>query len=418
VSLVRNIPDKADGAVSGVLSNETTKASSDLEALERLNAASSQLWHCADLAEGLKAILASTIQTMGASLGNVQLLDPRRNVLRIAAQNGFKKEFLDYFAEVSTADESACGRALRAKERIIIFDVETEPSYEPMREAAREAGYRAVQSTPLIGRHGTPLGMLSTHYATPYAPNQRELRLLDLYARQASDFIERCHIDDAIRASAERERTRTRELEAAEKHREFLVAELKHRVKNTLATVMALWQHSCTKAESLEAAKKSFAARLLALSNTHTSLGEGNWNGASLTSLLEGELRPYVGRDRANVEISGPDLHLNARAAVMMGLAFHELCTNSAKYGAFSSTQGKISTTWTMADGKMRFEWKESGGPPVSPPARRGFGRFLIERGIASDFGGDVDLNFDPGGLICRVTLPLEKLLAAEQRLS
>jgi PAS domain S-box-containing protein len=166
--------------------------------METLNRISSRLWRIRDLRQGLDEILTATIELLGADMGNIQLLDPQRKVLAIAAQRGFGQEFLDFFREVSGEDESACGKALRSGERIIIEDVETDAAYAPLRSVARAAEFRAVQSTPLIDRDGTQLGMLSTHFRSPHRPSQEELQRLDLYVRQAADFIERYKTDELL----------------------------------------------------------------------------------------------------------------------------------------------------------------------------------------------------------------------------
>jgi PAS domain S-box-containing protein len=165
----------------------------DADALARLNALGSQLWRATNLQEGMGEMLDATIGMLGADMGNVQLLEG--GTLRIAAQRGFREDFLEFFREVSADDDSACGRALRTGERIIIADVEADEAYAPMRAIARAAGCRAVQSTPLIGRDGKPRGIISTHWRSPYLPDARQLRYLELYVRQASDFIERWEIE-------------------------------------------------------------------------------------------------------------------------------------------------------------------------------------------------------------------------------
>jgi len=175
------------------------RTSAEAVALAKLNQLSSRLWQMHKLGEGLDEMLSATIELLGADLGNIQILDPVKGALRIAAQQGFKQDFLDFFSEVSVEDDSACGRALRAGERIIIEDVEADEPYAPLRPIARSAGYRAVQSTPLTGRQGKPLGMISTHFRHVHRPSEHDLRLLDLYARQASDFIERCETDESLR---------------------------------------------------------------------------------------------------------------------------------------------------------------------------------------------------------------------------
>ena len=173
----------------------------EARALIRLNACSSRLWQMRTLRDGLNEILSATIELLGADKGNVQILHPERGVLTIEAQKGFEKDFLDFFREVSADDDCACGRTLRRGERTVIEDIEKDLGFAPFRPVARAAGFRAVVSTPLIGRDGAPLGMLSTHFSSPHRPSDQDLRRLDLYARQAADFIERCRTDETLRES-------------------------------------------------------------------------------------------------------------------------------------------------------------------------------------------------------------------------
>jgi PAS domain S-box-containing protein len=186
------------------LSESQARLALEAQALSKLNEASSSLWQLRSLHEGLDEILTAAMQLLGADMGNVQILDAENGVLNIAAHRGFNQDFLDFFREVTATDDSACGRAFRQRGRIMIEDIEADSQFEPFRPIARSAGYRAVQSTPLIGRDGTALGMLSTHWKAPHRPSQQDLRRLDLYTRQAADFIERCRIEEALRESEER----------------------------------------------------------------------------------------------------------------------------------------------------------------------------------------------------------------------
>jgi PAS domain S-box-containing protein len=176
------------------------KGTSDLA---QLNDLSLRLWQMADLQQGLDEMLRATMEMLRADMGNVRSYDPQRKVLTITSQRGFKADFLDFFKEVSAEDDSSCGRSLRSGQRTIIEDVQVDPEYEPYRAIAASAGYRGVQSTPLLSRDGRPLGMLSTHFAGPHRPSERELRQLDLYVRQAVSFIERAAMEAALRAEIE-----------------------------------------------------------------------------------------------------------------------------------------------------------------------------------------------------------------------
>jgi PAS domain S-box-containing protein len=171
------------------------------------------LWQTQDFHEGLDVILAAAIDMVAADKGNMQLLDTERGVLHIAIHRGFEQPFLEYFREVSSRDDSACGRALRGNSQIVIEDVETDEGFGSMRPIARAAGYRAVISTPMFGRAGKPLGMISTHFRDPRRPGEQELRRLELYARRAADFIERWRIEEALRTSDEQLRKLNESLE-------------------------------------------------------------------------------------------------------------------------------------------------------------------------------------------------------------
>lgn len=171
----------------------------ELAALARLHELVARLHPCPDLPAALEAILDAATATRGADRGNVQLVDPASGTLEIVAHRGFSQDFLDHFRAVTSDDDSACGAALKSRARVVIEDVQSSHLSAAFRAAAASAGFRAVQSTPLLGRAGEVLGVLSTHYQQPHRPSEFDLRLLDLYARQAADFIERQRSEAALR---------------------------------------------------------------------------------------------------------------------------------------------------------------------------------------------------------------------------
>ncbi len=179
----------------------------ELAALSRLYGLVARLIECPHLEAALHEVLTAAIELTGAAMGNVQLLEPQTGTLTIAAQQGFQVDFLHHFGSVDAGETSACGRALRSGGQIVIEDVEADPEYEPHRAVAAAAGYRAVQSTVLVAHDGQLLGVLSTHFPAPHRPTELELRTLELYARQAADFIERVRAQERLRASEERYRT-------------------------------------------------------------------------------------------------------------------------------------------------------------------------------------------------------------------
>ena len=202
----------------------------EAQALTRLNELSTRLWASRSLDDGLEEILAAALELLGADQGNLQLLDPAGDVLRIVAQRGFERTFLDFFREVRVADESACGRALRFGQRVVIDDVESEASFAPYRTIARAAGFRSVISSPLIGADGTRVGVISSHFPIVHRPRAQELGRLDLYLRQASDFIERCKLDETLRQSEEA-------LREADRRKDEFLAVLAHELRNPLAPI-------------------------------------------------------------------------------------------------------------------------------------------------------------------------------------
>ncbi len=180
------------------------RLAADLEAMTRLYDLGTRLLACDNLPAALDDVLEGAIRASRADFGNVQLYNPQSAALEIVAQRGFRPDFLDYFRTVRVDEEPCCAQAMGSGERILIEDVELDPTYEPHRQIAAAAGYRGVQSTPLKSRSGIVLGMLSTHFRQPHRPSAREQRFLDLYARLAAEFIERVHTDAALRGQGER----------------------------------------------------------------------------------------------------------------------------------------------------------------------------------------------------------------------
>jgi PAS domain S-box-containing protein len=175
----------------------------DLAAMTRMQQISMRLVQADDFSRLLNEILDAAIEITGADKGNVQLFEGE--ALRIVAQRGFEAPFLDFFDAVHEG-QAACGTALQTGERVIVQDVADSPMFAgtAARDVIVAAGVRAVQSTPLFSRTGRMLGVFSTHYGAPHQPDARELRLLDILARQAADLIERARAEMAVRESEQR----------------------------------------------------------------------------------------------------------------------------------------------------------------------------------------------------------------------
>lgn len=201
------------------------------------------------------------------------------------------------------------------------------------------------------------------------------------------------------------------ERKQAEEKRRLLVNELNHRVKNTLATVQSIVSQTLRSAGSPPRVTDDIVSRLLALSRMHDVLTQENWEGASLADTVSQAIAPYAGRGDGRFEVHGPDVRLTPQQVLAVAMALQELATNAVKYGALSNDTGRVEIGWTVEgtpEGqRLRLVWQESGGPPVAPPTRRGFGTRLIERSLARELEGIVRIEFAPSGVTCRADVPL-----------
>jgi two-component sensor histidine kinase len=200
------------------------------------------------------------------------------------------------------------------------------------------------------------------------------------------------------------------ERDEAERTRELLVAELNHRVKNTLSVVQAVAHQTFRNSSTSAEARKAFEGRLTTLSLAHNLLTKTNWASVALRELATFTL-DGTGADASRISLNGADILLPPKQALSIAMALHELCTNAIKYGALSNDTGRVSVCWsqtTAARPSLELRWNESGGPPVSPPSRRGFGSLLLERTLAQDLEGEVKVAFPNDGVSCLIRAPLQ----------
>ncbi len=208
---------------------------------------------------------------------------------------------------------------------------------------------------------------------------------------------------------------------AAERRREgernrLLMAELDHRVKNTLANIQALVVHTSQSAGSLTAFVEGLDGRIQSMAKAHSLLSQSRWEGIGIETLLREELHPYESPGH-HVALTGPSLALTPKAALALSLAIHELATNAVKFGALLRTGGSIVVHWMVSGaGHLNLSWSESGGPPVTPPAQKGFGTALIERALGMETGGGAVLRYLPSGVVCDIFLPSAALASGSGR--
>lgn len=192
----------------------------------------------------------------------------------------------------------------------------------------------------------------------------------------------------------------------------LLIDELNHRVKNTLSTVQSIVTQALRRPAEPAAIREAIESRILALSRSHDLLTTGNWKGAGLHDLVDTALHPFevVAGRAERFTIVGDNVHLSPKTALSLAIALHELATNAVKYGAFSNEAGKIAIDWKVvpeaACTRLVLRWRERDGPPVTRPTHKGFGSWVIERGLAHELGGNVTLEYLAGGVSCTIDIP------------
>jgi two-component sensor histidine kinase len=195
----------------------------------------------------------------------------------------------------------------------------------------------------------------------------------------------------------------------AARRQRFMMHELNHRVKNTLASVQSIAQLTLRGGEEVEQARARLTDRLIALAGAHDLLTRENWEAAEVADLVASALAPYDPGDAVRFKIDGPLVRIAPKIAVALALSLHELATNAAKYGALSVSGGTVEIAWRL-DGDtpdLILEWRERGGPPVETPKRTGFGTRLLTQGLVTEFGGEARLTYERSGLVCRIAAPL-----------
>ena len=199
----------------------------------------------------------------------------------------------------------------------------------------------------------------------------------------------------------------TEEWAAAERER-FLTEELEHRAKNTFSMVVAI-ANQTFRGELHASPLAAYNARVMALAKSHEIAKQSSWTSTSIQDVIDVSLASHRNGE-VRFDVSGPALKVNPRQALSLTLAINELATNAVKYGALLSPDGEVDISWSKSAAEFSFIWKERGGPPVVEPTRQGFGNRVIRNFLANDFGGTVQLDYEPGGLVCVLTSPVENL--------
>ena len=200
------------------------------------------------------------------------------------------------------------------------------------------------------------------------------------------------------------------ERKRADEQRALLAAEMKHRVKNSIATVQSIAHQTLRNAASLDDARRTLDARLNSLANAHDILTSEATAGVTLAEAVESALQPFRVSPRNRIRVGGPEVRLTSRLTLAMVMALHELATNAVKYGGLSNDSGRVILNWEIegtASKRLLMRWEELDGPPVEKPSRVGFGTRMIERVLAAEFGGEAKIDYRARGLVLTVEAPL-----------
>src|SRR5262245_34528504 len=438
---------------------------------------SAHLIHEADTAALYDKMMDAAMAIMRSDFASMQMFHPERGrggELRLLTFRGFNPNAAKHWEWVGIEPAgTTCGAALRTRRRVIVADVEHCEFMADTEDLKvfRDTGIRACQTTPLLSRGGRLLGMISTHWHNRYEPTERQLRLLDVVARQAADIIERQLAEEALRHRAAQHETlfnqsplgvylvdsefRIREVNPvalpafgdirnligrdftevsrilwergfaeeivrlfkhtlatgepyvtaervehridrntteyyewrldritlpdgrfgvvchfrdiaaqvqARQTQQLLIEELNHRVKNTLASVQAIVQHTLRSAKDPAHFASSFAGRIQSVARAHSLLTSTVWKGADLRDVIRDQVRlgPV---DESRLTAWGPPVRMPPQMVQHVALMLHELGTNSGKYGALSTETGWVTISWTVRDSVLRLKWDEQSGP-------------------------------------------------------
>lgn len=310
------------------------------------------------------------------------------------------------FGKLPTDD--ICASVFEQNRTLRFDDIADDPEFGPAsfdHNAQDRARARSVMAIPVSSRTGQIQGLLLFAHERAGAFTERAERLVTGLAAQAAIALE----NGRLYSEAQHEIAERRQ---AQSQQSFLIRELHHRVKNTLATVQAVVGATARSTSSIDEFYKAFVGRIVSLANTHSLLTEALWQMAPLREILDKELRPYNDARGERIKLEGPPVELPSEIAVPIGMAIHELTTNAAKYGALSVRNGRVCVTWDVhedEEGKrLNMVWEERGGPSVSQPERQGFGSRLLHRVLTTQLSAKVEVDYAPEGLRVAIDAPLK----------
>jgi len=304
-------------------------------------------------------------------------------------------------------DLSICAEVVLNPGLTIIRDVTRDPRLASNPLVTGHPHIRFYAGVLLETSEGFPLGTLCVLDDDVRDLSALQIFALQTLARQVMSLLElRRALMQRDRALAARNH--------AEERQTLLTRELHHRVKNTLATVQAVAASTARSATRLDQFQHAFSGRIASLARTHAILTEDERQAASLLDLLRMELARFAETSSRRVALDGPPVMLRSEVAIPLGMAIHELTSNSVKHGSLSAERGSVTVTWRLepAGGSetLHLEWIERGGPGVVAPSQQGYGARVLERVLGGQVGATVVPTYDPQGLEVAITVPLGRL--------
>lgn len=424
ITTIQHIPDRdTDGRIRGMyalvqdvtsaktieleLRSSRDKLAEETAALEILNQTGAAIAGELDLDRVVQAVTDAGVKLTGAQFGAFfyKALNEEDEVMLLYALSGAEPEAFSKFPIPRATGIFAPTFAGRGVVRS--DDITEDPRYglNPPHNGMPK-GHLPVRSylaVPVSSRTGEVIGGLFFGHAERAVFNGRSERVLVGLAAQAAVATDNANLFRSVQKEVF-ERTK------AEEGQQLLINELNHRVKNTLATVQAIASQSFRSSSPDELA--TFTARLIALSRAHDVLTRESWEGAELLDVVNVSLEAHDSPTEPRIAANGPPVQLSPKMALAVSMALHELATNAAKYGSLSRDDGQVNVSWSVEKSaehhRLNLRWEESGGPEVAPPTRRGFGSRLVERALAADLDGHVQLQFPRTGVICTISAPLK----------
>lgn len=366
------------------------------ERLATLNRVSGIIAMDLDLDRIVKAVTEEATQLSGAEIGAFfyNIKNPDGETYRLYTLTGISDESFESFEMPPYADIFA--QVFAGRMVIRSDDIRLDPGFGEGSAQQTEPGDRlplvSYLAAPVILSSGEVMGGLFFGHRKAEMFGPETEALISAIAGQAAIAMDNARLHEAAKLEIAHRKN-------AEAAKELLLHEIKHRVKNTLATIQAL--ASQTLHNSPREERSAFIERLHSLSRAHDLLTQEDWDEVGLVDVTSATLQPFVQNDK-RLAAAGPDIKLSANKALLLTMILHELGTNAVKYGALSGDDGKVDLSWQIDDSASRallhMKWTESGGPAVVPPEHQGFGSRMIESALHGE-QGNVQFIFAPSGL-------------------